>query len=201
MTTRIIPETVGGQALNDVFDGLKINVIAKLSKTNLKAISSTFDTWTDNYKHNAYICFTIHFIDDLWDLRSCTLGTVMLPRPHTADNIKTYCQFMLRDFGLDNIELSVTCVTDGGSNVVKACQLMKFDREACIAHGLHNLLSKSLLKCPAAVTDFTDIFAIIPKIIAALRYKYEETKREFESNNNSKYFDLMQSFDNIGKIN
>jgi hypothetical protein len=43
------------------------------------------------------------------------------------------------EFGLESEK--IICVTDNGSDIVKACSLAGLERMGCIAHGEHNLIT------------------------------------------------------------
>lgn len=73
-------KNIAGSALSDVYFGIKTKVVEKLKILENRSYALTFDAWTDNYRHLSYICITVHFIDDAWNLISCTLGNIRITK-------------------------------------------------------------------------------------------------------------------------
>ena len=48
--------------------------------------SGTTDIWS-SYGMVPYLSYTIHFIDNDWELKSRCLQTVFIPQDHTADHL------------------------------------------------------------------------------------------------------------------
>lgn len=77
---------------------------------------------------------------------------------------------------------------------------MHVDRETCLAHSIHNLVSKDLLQSEELKNEFDGIFEQIQKIQSAVRYKYNEIVTDFEKENDEKFFEMIQCFSNMGII-
>uniref|UniRef100_T1IHQ2 DUF659 domain-containing protein n=1 Tax=Strigamia maritima TaxID=126957 RepID=T1IHQ2_STRMM len=105
--------TISRSALNDVYTWVR-EKFSKQIESISNGVGMTCDCWTDNYLHLAYMTYTIHWIDNDWNLK--------------ADHF------------------SITTVTDCGSNMLKAFRLMKRFHIKCVAHGLHNLISRDLFQ-------------------------------------------------------
>ena len=88
--------------------------------------STTTDLWTSG-SCDPYITFTIHLIDEEWNLVSFCLETVPLYEDHTGQNIGDAVLDILENWGLDKDKL-VVVTTDNGSNVVVAFR--KISRES-----------------------------------------------------------------------
>ena len=67
----------------------------------------------------AYITFTIHFIDSNWELRSFCLDTIPLYDDHTGQNIADATTNILDNWKLTKENL-VAMTTDSGANIVVA---------------------------------------------------------------------------------
>ena len=83
-----------------------------------------------------YMGYTVHTIDDQWQLRSYTLGTRFVPESHTGDVLGSAMKDTLADWGLspDN---QVYLTTDNGANIVKAARDLNWERTSCFGHNLH----------------------------------------------------------------
>ena len=66
-----------------------------------------------------YLGFTIHFIDNAWNLKSRVLQTVFMPEDHTADHLAQALESTLETWDLKK-EQMVVITTDNGANIVKA---------------------------------------------------------------------------------
>lgn len=104
----------------------------------------TLDLWTDDYKKNSYLCMTIHYINDKWDLIDRVLHTTLWDsnQKKTGDNIKPIVIQNLEKFGISEQFENLIYVTDRGSNLIAA--LRNNVRLSCTAHILNNILEKTV---------------------------------------------------------
>ena len=63
--------------------------------------SMTCDIWSDKYKHRSFICFTIHFLDAIFQSHNYSLKTEPFDGPHTGEAIKQYMSNVIREFSLN----------------------------------------------------------------------------------------------------
>ena len=104
--------------------------------------SATTDMWTSG-STDPYISFTIHYINNNWDMCSHCLATTCLIEDHTGENIKISLLDTLHEWNLDATKL-VAITTDSGSNIKRACSLLQWTRISCFGHNLDLAIQKSL---------------------------------------------------------
>ena len=127
-------------AIPRLYSSVREKVIEELS--SVEYFSGTTDLWS-SVGLKPYISYTIHFIDDQWQLQSKCLQTHFLPEDHTSGVLvdsptTTFESWML------TAEKQVCLTTDSGSNVVKAARDLKWPRLSCFGHNLHLAITKSL---------------------------------------------------------
>lgn len=137
------PTTLSRSTLQAVYDDflsfIKLNIIPKLAPV----IVLTLDMWSDDYKHDSYVVYTLHYVDDSFNLSKLVLDFSEFTQKHTADQIEKDIIRVLKMYGLENKKKIF--VTDNGANVKAACDRMGF-RIPCIGHALHNLITRDLFK-------------------------------------------------------
>ena len=79
----------------------------KEDTSTIKYFATTTDLWTINANH-LYLSCTIHFIDEMWELKSYYLDTVPLFADHTGTNLSETLQDILSNWGLDASKLVAT---------------------------------------------------------------------------------------------
>ncbi|XP_018360373.1 PREDICTED: uncharacterized protein LOC108759425 [Trachymyrmex cornetzi] len=130
--------TLSRTALEDVFVSMKEHIMDKYTNCAINDYCFTFDMWTDNYRHRNYICFTLHFIDNDFNLKSITLGNKLVVGKHTAENIVFHLDTIKDEFTLSNKKYFI--VTDSGANMKKVAKISNNENHLCSGHGLHNLV-------------------------------------------------------------
>ncbi|KAA0722794.1 Transposable element Hobo transposase [Triplophysa tibetana] len=100
----------------------------------------TLDMWTDDYRKTSYLCVTLHYINNKWELIERVLCTSEWDSSlrKTADNIKPAIISALRKFGIDEFYSKLVYVTDRGANIVAA--LRTVTRLSCAAHIFNTVL-------------------------------------------------------------
>ena len=116
-------------------------VVRELKAPQIKNFSATSDMWS-SHGMTPYMGYTVHTIDDQWQLRSYTLGTRFVPESHTGDVLGSAMKDTLADWGLspDN---QVYLTTDNGANIVKAARDLNWERTSCFGHNLHLGITKA----------------------------------------------------------
>ena len=123
------------------YDSLKQNVSSELqSQTSL---AFTTDTWT-SCATEGYLTLTVHFIDNLWQLRHYVLATIEVKDHHKGENLANEIKDIVRDFGLFNIPVS-GITTDNAANMVIMSTHLDWPHICFFAHTLQ-LSVKALLK-------------------------------------------------------
>ena len=103
---------------------------------------STTDMWS-SIGSKPYMSFTIHFIDEKWNMISLALSVHFLPEDHTAAIIGEALKETLAEWQLDS-KVQVALTTDSGANVVAAANLLQWVRISCFGHNLHLAITKAL---------------------------------------------------------
>ena len=90
-----------------------------------------------------YMGYTVHYIDEEWNLQTQTLGTKYVPDNHTGDVIASAMTNTLDEWGLDP-KKQVCITTDNSANIVEVCRDLSWDRLSCFGHNLHLRITKCL---------------------------------------------------------
>ena len=96
-----------------LFSEIRDKVLTELK--DVQYYAGTTDLWTSVANH-PYLSFTVHFIDQQWNLCSCCLDTAPLFDDHTGQNIADTIQDVLSNWGL-RAESLIATTTDNGSNL------------------------------------------------------------------------------------
>lgn len=78
-----------------------------------------------------------------------------------------------------------TAVTDGGTNIIKACRLLNLKRLPCVAHSLHNIIMEDLMKSEELVY-FRTIISKVKKLLKALTYKSADLEDLYDAEQDKK---------------
>ena len=93
--------------------------------------SITFDEWTSS-RGRKYLNINLHRADKSKE----HLGMVRVKGAQTTESIIELVKKRLEKFGLD-INLVVSCITDGASIMVKFGQIVNAIHQICLAHAIH----------------------------------------------------------------
>ncbi|XP_065320424.1 zinc finger BED domain-containing protein 4-like [Gordionus sp. m RMFG-2023] len=150
--------TISRGALDDVYCSIKAHVL-NLIDAGPKFCSITFDLWTDHFKRRNYITFSLHHLDENFDLKYFTLATRNVTQKHTGETILSEIDGIEEEFHLK--AKIIQMVTDAGANVKRSVRLGDYEHHLCLGHGLHNLVT-------------------VDEIISALRYRVADLECEIE---------------------
>jgi len=156
-------------AIPKLYSATKDKVAKQLS--NVEYFSSTTDMWS-SIGSKPYISFTVHFIDEGWNISSLALSVHFLPEDHTAAIIGEALKETLAEWHLDS-KVQVALTTDSGANVVAAANLLDWVRISCFGHNLHLAITKALnddRRCSRAL-------GVARKIVSAFSLSWKR-KRE-----------------------
>ena len=153
-------------------------------KTDLASASyfaATSDLWSSNGTLVPYISYTVHFLNDNWELQNRCLQTKFLPADHTGEVIADSMQETLSMWDL-KAECQVCITTDSGSNVINATKRLDWPRLSCFGHNLHLGVTKSLDDDPRC----SRALGLCRKVVAAFsgswKRKRELTKAQINLN-------------------
>jgi len=104
----------------------------------IQYVALTFDCWTSNTLH-PYIAITAHGINEIWELKTFCLSCTSLDIEHTAINVKEMVLVVLEDVKIPISKIS-GIITDNGTNMIKAVQLLDLFHISCFGHTLFQQL-------------------------------------------------------------
>ena len=100
---------------------MRDNVVSPvLTKASFYAV--TTDLWTSCARY-PFLTFTIHFIDNKWELKTFCLDTVPILQDHTGQNLAEAVQDALANWVLNSANL-ICATTDNGSNFLSAFNIL-----------------------------------------------------------------------------
>ncbi|CAI6357783.1 unnamed protein product [Macrosiphum euphorbiae] len=140
----------------------KYEVLSTLIKSKLSLVDHltlTSDIWTDTLNTKSFLGMTVHFLNlNKVALDSVTIGVLELSASHTADNISTWFEHLLAQWGIKKSQV-FTVVTDSGANILSAVnKTFTSDKHLpCFAHTLNLVSERALL-------NLTDVLSVINKI-------------------------------------
>lgn len=156
----------------------------------------SFDFWSDNVKRLSFINYWLNWIDSNFQMKSVCLKTAYFPHPHTAEEIAKSFTNVMKEFDLKGKQFRAC--TDNGSNVKKACKILKLDWDSCLGHDIHLLVSKDLLQ-HKDMEDLRTLKMKMKRINKALMYKYEELKQIHDEEYNTTLYRVLSELENICK--
>lgn len=86
-----------------------------------------------------YMSYTVHFVNDEWELQNRCLETHYFPDNHTGQNIADAMEATLDSWDL-SASNQVCLTTDSGSS---AARILKWSRLSCFGHNLHLAITKA----------------------------------------------------------
>ena len=124
-----------------MYSELRDNIVNP-AVTRASFYAVTTDLWTSCARHS-FISFTIHFIDDKWELKTFCLDTVPILHDHTGQNLAEAIQDILANWKLDPANLICT-TTDNKSNFLSAFTILNWIRISCFGHNLDLCVNKAI---------------------------------------------------------
>lgn len=96
-------------------------MVTKLKEVIMQAdyICITADAWSGFHNRRSFLGITCHILDTDLQRRSFALACRLFPGSHTYDRIAALMSDILKEYGIP-VEKITCCVTDNGSNFVKA---------------------------------------------------------------------------------
>ena len=90
-----------------------------------------------------YMSYTIHYIDSKWKLQNICLQTQFLPDNHTGINLADVMEAALGLCELDATK-QVCLMADNGSNIIRAAEILEWQRLSWFGHNLHLSITKAI---------------------------------------------------------
>ena len=115
-------------------------------KNSVDFYAATTDMWS-SYGMTPYLGFTLHWIDDQWNLQNRCLGTKYVPEVQTAEELAHCLDDILTHWGLDPAKMAAI-TKDNGANIVKACKNKDWCDITCFGHNLHLAITNTIAKEP-----------------------------------------------------
>ena len=101
------------------------------------AVAITTDAWTSKAVRS-FATYTVHFLNESWELQSFVLATRPMDGSHTAEHIAEHVKSIAVEFGISDKITAV--VHDEAANMMKAGRQLDWASEACAAHRLQTCL-------------------------------------------------------------
>lgn len=154
----------------------------------------TFDSFCDKVHHRSYNTYTLHHIDNQWNLQNRVLKTSLMELSHTSQNICNDFNSVVDEYKLNNKK--IVCVTDSAPNVVEACRLTGNYRVPCIAHKANTLIQKDMMQHPS-LKEIPALLAKIRKGQKMLMYQFEELRQIRDEDNQNQFALLMNEISEL----
>lgn len=167
-------KTMSQKYLPKLYEITREKVLTKLNEA--QHFASTTDMWSSRGM-TPYMGFTVHFIDNSWDLQQVNLGTRFVPEDHTAETIKQAMVDMLQQWKLDPVN-QVCITTDNGSNVKKAVQDLHWEHLSCFGHNLNLGITNcySQTRHPEIYRRVRRALGVARKIVAAFGKSWKKKR-------------------------
>ena len=104
---------------------------------SVPAVAVTTDAWTSKAVRS-FATYTVHFLNNSWELQSFVLATRPMDGSHTAANIAEHIRSIADEYGIADKITAV--VHDEAANMVVAGRLLDWSSEVCAAHRLQTCL-------------------------------------------------------------
>ena len=132
---------VAEKQISKLYNELRDTVV-KPALIGANYIAVTTDLWTRCARH-PFMRFTVHFIDDNWQLKTFCLDTIPVLDDHPGQNLADAVQDILRNWELDLANL-ICATTDNGSNFVSVFTILDWTRLSCFGHNLDLCVNKAI---------------------------------------------------------
>ncbi|XP_073727057.1 E3 SUMO-protein ligase ZBED1-like [Misgurnus anguillicaudatus] len=147
-------------ALPQLYNNTRQKIISELKGIDFYA--ATTDLWSSRTMQ-PYMCLTVHYVSESWDMRSVCLQTSYFPQDHTGQTIALELKDALNSWGLSEERLT-RMTTDSDSKVSRAMKDNNWPNLKCLGHRLHNAvvngvkderIDRAIGVCKKAVSAFS----------------------------------------------
>lgn len=153
-------------AIPSLYNATKDQVLKSIQGSQY--FSSTTDLWSSNTTE-PYMGFTVHYINNAWEIQSKCLQTLYFPESHTGENLSEGLCDTLKSWGLKESQ-QVCITTDNGSNILSAVSMLKWTHLSCFGHNL-NLAVTNSTKGDDRVAR---AFGLCKKIVSAFSHSWKK---------------------------
>lgn len=153
-------------AIPSLYNATKDQVLKSIQGSQY--FSSTTDLWSSNTTE-PYMGFTVHYINDSWEIQSKCLQTLYFPESHTGKNLSEGLCDTLKSWGLKESQ-QVCITTDNGSNILSAVSMLNWTHLSCFGHNL-NLAVTNSTKGDDRVAR---AFGLCKKIVSAFSHSWKK---------------------------
>lgn len=152
---------------NRINEKLKL-ILQKQFSSNGAGGAICADIWHDKFKKIDYICVTVHYVDDDFQLTVRIIAHKALDpnKSKTGAYLKTEILAILLKYGIDPYRCkNIVFVTDRGGNLKKA--LDDFHCQNCGPHFISNTVNESIV--PKQPKRAAEVLAICKKIVSEVK--------------------------------
>ncbi|CAL1529445.1 unnamed protein product [Lymnaea stagnalis] len=142
-------QTFSRSVIPDMYYKARTILEREISKANL--LSFTTDVWTTVNNLNAFLSFTVHWIDESWHRKFAFLQLRQMEGRQTGEVIATEVMSILEDWQIQGSRCGVL-VHDNGASMVKAARLASLNDLACYINTIQLVVNDGL-KAQWAVMD------------------------------------------------
>ncbi|CAL4069097.1 unnamed protein product [Meganyctiphanes norvegica] len=160
-----------------MYHSTSFKVRSKLDKADRHSV--TTDGWT-SLANESYISLTCHYINDEFKLESLVLQTKHMPQSHTAENLLSELETMIKFWNLDTNK-KPCFLTDNAKNICKAVNLGNFPHIGCFAHTMNLAVNKAL-----TLSELSSLMGKLHKLVGHFKHSTLESEAlkaaEFKEN-------------------
>ena len=120
----------------------KREVIQQELRNSCKEFSFTTDMWSSRATHS-YVSFTLHYINEDYQLKHYLLETKEFTESHAGDNIAEEICCIISEWELETVDL-IAATTDNASNIKAALQSLQCLHMPCFSHVLNLAVEKAM---------------------------------------------------------
>lgn len=121
----------------DIYEKCRIKIFKNIE--NISNCAFTSDIWTCNISNESYVSFTIHYINEDFQLKHVVLNVKHFPGSHTEENIANIITEMIEEWHLN--DKNYILIRDSGANIKKAAKDLDIQNESCFIHTLQLVMT------------------------------------------------------------
>lgn len=139
--------TITNRLLPKIYEEVKAGLLKQLAL--VKNVCLTTYLWSSKSK-SSFMTFTVHFMNEKFEIMSKALLTVNVPENHTSVNLKIRIGNVIEEWSLTGKVSYI--ITDNAVNIVKAVNDSSIGNIPCFAHTL-SLVVKSAMEKLDSIND------------------------------------------------
>lgn len=159
---------------------MKLFNVVKVKITDLLAnhpgkFSITLDIWTSP-SQNPFLCVTLHFIDESWNMKSQVIAFRYIPGHHSGSKMAEVLFNVLREYQIEDRILTVT-MDNASNNNTLVDELIKMGTISDAEHHIRCFSHIVNLAAQDCVYEFDDKLSNLRKIVTSIRYSNLKLQR------------------------